>query len=108
MARRRARATYFEPIIRARAGWIDEQAVWDEFMRSMPQGLPAVGRIGLEKGESYRDIYWGGAIYCLLADLEIREKTGGRSGSSRASAPCSRRAATPRSLEPLSGVEGGR
>ncbi len=73
-------ATYFEPIIRARAGWIDEQAVWDEFMRSMPQGLPAVGRIGLENGESYRDIYWGGAIYCLLADLEIREKTGGRFG----------------------------
>lgn len=73
-------ATYFEPIIRARAGWIDEQAVWDEFMRSMPQGLTAVGRLGLEKGQSYRDIYWGGAVYCLLADLEIRERTGGRFG----------------------------
>jgi hypothetical protein len=73
-------ATYFEPIIRARAGWIDEETVWTEFMRSMPQGLSAINRKGLEYGESYRDIYWGGAIYCLLADLEIREKTGGRFG----------------------------
>ncbi|HVJ21753.1 MAG TPA: hypothetical protein VM686_40395 [Polyangiaceae bacterium] len=73
-------ATYFEPIIRARAGWIDEEQVWEEFVSAMPQGLGALRNIGLEKGTDYRDVYWGGAIYCLLADVEIRERTGARSG----------------------------
>jgi predicted metalloprotease with PDZ domain len=73
-------ATYYEPIIRARAGWIDEQQVWDEFSRSMPQGLHAMNHLGLEKGTDYRDVYWGGAIYCLLADVAIRERTSARAG----------------------------
>ncbi len=30
-------ATYFEPIIRARAGWRTEESVWSEFRRAMPE-----------------------------------------------------------------------
>jgi hypothetical protein len=64
-------ATYFEPIIRARAGFISERQVWREFFQEMPYGLSSV-RAGLEKSKDFRGMYWGGAIVCLLADIEAR------------------------------------
>jgi len=73
-------ATYFEPIIRARAGWRTEESVWAEFVRAMPLGLRAVDETGLENAERYGEIYWGGAIVALLADVEIRRKTAGARG----------------------------
>ncbi len=44
-------ATYYEPLIRARAGWLGERAVWREFAHAMPDGLPALAEGGLEKRE---------------------------------------------------------
>lgn len=73
-------ATYYEPLIRARAGFISERDVWAEFARAMPQGLRAVTRLGLEESESYRDIYWGGAIVTLLTDVSVRKDSGGARG----------------------------
>ena len=73
-------ATYYEPIIRARAGNKTEADVWAEFVRAMPQGVPAMEDEGLENTSSYRGIYWGGAIVSLLADLEIRKHSGGKRG----------------------------
>ncbi len=73
-------ATYYEPLIRARAGWLDENKVWREFANYMPEGLPAIADNGLEGAKSYRGIYWGGAIMVLLADLRVRQQTGGRLG----------------------------
>ena len=73
-------ATYYEPLIRARAGWLSERSVWDEFAHAMPQGLPALASKGLESAKSYKGIYWGGAIMVLLADLEIRRASNGRLG----------------------------
>jgi hypothetical protein len=73
-------ATYFEPIIRARAGWRREEDVWAEFVRAMPLGLRAVNEKGLEQAEDFGEIYWGGAIVVLLADVEIRRTTAGKVG----------------------------
>lgn len=73
-------ATYYEPLIRARAGWLGERRIWTEFANAMPQGLPALAAKGLESAKSYRGIYWGGAIMVMLADLRIRQATGGRLG----------------------------
>jgi hypothetical protein len=73
-------ATYFEPIIRARAGWHSPHAVWSEFARDMSQGLPAVEATGVEKTKSFKGIYWGGAIIALLVDVETRRRTGGKVG----------------------------
>ncbi len=73
-------ATYFEPIIRARAGIHSEQAVWEELASEMPRGLHALTKIGLSKGDSRDDIYWGGGLFCLLADIEARRRTGGKKG----------------------------
>ncbi len=68
-------ATYFEPIIRARAGWLSPQEVWGEYARGMDQGLSAVEVTGVEKSDGFAGIYWGGAILALLADTETRHRT---------------------------------
>lgn len=72
-------ATYYEPIIRARAGWKSERDVWTEFARDMPQGLAAIEHQGLEHTHD-RGVYWGGAIACLLADMKARKISGGKRG----------------------------
>jgi hypothetical protein len=68
-------ATYFEPIIRARAGYLTELEVWTQFASDMPRGLPAIEREGLEHPSDFRAVYWGGAIACLLADVAARERS---------------------------------
>lgn len=71
-------ATYFEPIIRYRAGRRSAESLWAEFARDMPRGLDAIERQGL--ANTRRGIYWGGAIFMLLADIEMRERSAGRRG----------------------------
>lgn len=73
-------ATYFEPIIRARAGWRTEESVWHEFAQAMPRGLDAVEQRGVEQVDDFSGVYWGGAILVMLADLEVRRQTGGARG----------------------------
>jgi len=69
-------ATYAEPILRARAGWLSAEDVWAEFARGMPRGLAPMGDAGLGQSGS-RGAYWGGALFMLKADIEIRQATGG-------------------------------
>jgi hypothetical protein len=71
-------ATYVEPIIRARAGWKTEEEVWREWVTNMPQGVAAFAR-GLGEA-SGRENYWGGALFMLLADVEIRRASDGAKG----------------------------
>jgi hypothetical protein len=70
-------ATYLEPIIRVRAGLLDPLRAWREFALEMPRAARALTHEGLEHTG---DIYWGGAIYCLLADIEARRASNGRLG----------------------------
>ena len=44
----------------------------------MPQGLPAAGDEGLDHTPTWGRTYWGGAMFCLLADIEIRRLTDNR------------------------------
>lgn len=67
-------ATYYEPIIRVRAGLYTEAELWKELAQSMPQGLPAFEQQGLEHAQDFRGVYWGGAIACLMADVEARKR----------------------------------
>ncbi|HEX7669742.1 MAG TPA: hypothetical protein VF395_09175, partial [Polyangiaceae bacterium] len=69
-------ASYVEPIARAQAGLLSPEHVWRDLMDGLPQGLPEPGDQGLEKDHSWGRVYWGGALYFLLADLGIREQTG--------------------------------
>lgn len=71
-------ATYVEPIARARAGELSAEQVWRDLVDGLPQGLPERGDRGLDRTHTWGRIYWGGALYCLLADVEIRRRTANR------------------------------
>ena len=72
-------ATYYEPILRARAGWTTEPEVYRQFARNMPRGMPARGSsAGLAQRDDLDSIYWGGALFCFAADVRIREETRGK------------------------------
>jgi len=71
-------ATYLEPIARARVGLVSEAKVWRDMVDGMPQGLPQAGDQGLENTRTWGRTYWGGAIFCLLADVELRKSSGNR------------------------------
>jgi len=73
-------STYIEPIARAQAGQLSVAAVWKEFARDMPKGQPAYGDQGLDTTHTWGRTYWGGALFCLVADVRIREKTHNRKG----------------------------
>lgn len=73
-------ATYVEPIARVQAGHLDKKEMWFETVRDMPQGLPGPGDRGLDRTRSWANTYWGGALFCLLADVEIRRATGNQKG----------------------------
>ncbi len=71
-------ATYVEPVARAQAGLLTAETVWREWLGRMRQGLPPADDLGLNSSESWGRTYWGGALFCLSADIEIRERTGNR------------------------------
>jgi hypothetical protein len=73
-------ATYVEPIARVRANHMDVSEMWYELVRDLPQGLPAPGDEGLDHTHTWGRTYWGGALFCLLADVEIHRQTQNRKG----------------------------
>ncbi|HTT01695.1 MAG TPA: hypothetical protein VMG11_06345 [Steroidobacteraceae bacterium] len=73
-------ATYVEGIARVQAHNRAETDVWAEDVRSMPHGLPQPGDAGLDHTHTWGRTYWGGALFCLLADIEIHQRTGNRLG----------------------------
>ncbi|MGE0285050.1 MAG: hypothetical protein AB7I42_02180 [Bradyrhizobium sp.] len=73
-------AVYVEPIARVQAGDLTAAEIWQAMMRDMPKGLPEAGDRGLDHTDTWGRKYWGGAMFCLLADIEIRKATGNRLG----------------------------
>jgi len=68
-------ATYMEPLLRLREGRLTRERFWLELMRDLPQGLPQPGDRGLDRTPTWARTYWGGALFCFLADLQIRSQT---------------------------------
>ena len=73
-------AVYVESVARMRAGDLDQRHVWGEFVERMPYGVPGVGDRGLDFTPTWGRTYWGGAIFALVADIRIRQQTGGEKG----------------------------
>lgn len=73
-------STYVEPVARARTGGMSVTEVWRTFVRDMPKGEPQSGDQGLDQTPTWGRTYWGGAIFCLLADVRIREHTRNQKG----------------------------
>jgi predicted metalloprotease with PDZ domain len=68
-------AVYVQPIARARLGIIDASDVWRELAEGFPKGLPRGRERGLDDTTSWGRTYWGGALFCMMADVEIRKRT---------------------------------
>jgi hypothetical protein len=73
-------ATYVEPIARIQAGQFNTARMWFELVRDMPKGLPQSGDQGLDHTHTWGRTYWGGALFCFLADVEIRKQTQNKLG----------------------------
>jgi hypothetical protein len=71
-------STYIEPLARARIGNLSETAVWESMVEGLPKGLPQAGDQGLDRTPTWGRTYWGGALFWLLADIEIRKQSGNR------------------------------
>jgi hypothetical protein len=73
-------ATYVEPIARVEAGDLEPRSVWHDLVEGLPKGLPQAGDEGLDHTHTWGRTYWGGALFCTLADVEIRDRTNNRHG----------------------------
>jgi len=73
-------ATYVEPIARAQAGQLRAEEVWEGMITGMPHGEPKSGDHGLDQTHTWGRTYWGGAMFCLVADVRIRQATQNRKG----------------------------
>jgi hypothetical protein len=73
-------ATYVEPIARIQARHLKAEQMWLDLVRDMPQGLPQVEDRGLDHTHTWGRTYWGGALFCFLADVEIRRQTNNAKG----------------------------
>lgn len=74
-------ATYIEPIGRMRIGKLSREEVWGDLAANLKKGLPSPDDDGgLNSARGFGRIYWGGALYCLIADVEIRKRTKNRMG----------------------------
>ena len=73
-------ATYIEPIARAQIGDLSVDYLWRETIEGVPKGLPADGDEGLDHTATWGRTYWGGCLFYLMADVEIRERTHNRYG----------------------------
>ena len=73
-------STYVESVARVQTGQKTAAAVWMEFARDMPKGQPDSGDEGLDNTHTWGRTYWGGALFCLAAEVQIREKSHNRKG----------------------------
>lgn len=73
-------ATYVEGVARVQAGNLSNAELWAEYLQAMPKGLPQDGDQGLDRTHTWGRTYWGGALFCLIADVGIREHTHNRRG----------------------------
>jgi hypothetical protein len=73
-------SVYVEPIARIRAGHWTAVKMWSDLVRDMPKGEPQAGDQGLDHTHTWGRTYWGGALFCFVADVEIRKQTKNKKG----------------------------
>jgi hypothetical protein len=73
-------STYVEPIARIGVKNLKAEQMWSDLIRDMPKGEPQEGDQGLDHTHTWGRTYWGGALFCFAADVEIRRRTGNKKG----------------------------
>ncbi len=77
-------AQYYQNVLLTRAGAYDEQVAWEKLhagfergRRSRPELSPNEAAAGTVRSARMK-IYWSGAALALMADVTLRERSGGR------------------------------
>jgi len=73
-------STYVEPVARVQSGELTAKAIWNDMIDGMPKGEPGYGDKGMDNTHTWGRTYWGGALFCLVADVEIRRRTNNGKG----------------------------
>ena len=73
-------SVYVEPIARVQAGQLSAERMWHDVVRDMPQGEPEADDKGLDHTPTWGRTYWGGAMFCLVADVHVRQQTHNQKG----------------------------
>src|SRR6266446_9614637 len=73
-------AVYVEPIARIQANQMGTEQMWADLVHDMPKGEPQEGDRGLDHTHSWARTYWGGALFCFVADVEVRKQTHNQKG----------------------------
>ena len=78
-------ATYYQNVLRARAGWLTPTEAWEQIDAGFARGRGATrasddtlerAAAGVEGQPNFMRIYWSGTAYWLEADLELRRASG--------------------------------
>lgn len=78
-------ASYYQNVLRARAGMLPEQTAWKKLFAGFARGrkgtrgatLAEISR-DMHRQGAYMRVYWSGAAIALLADVELRRRSAGR------------------------------
>ena len=67
-------ASYYQNIVRSRAGTYSEAEAWAELLAGFDRGRAQAGALPLREAHSprFQQIYWGGAAVWLALDVELR------------------------------------
>ena len=79
-------ASYYQHVLRARIGLISAESAWNRLHAGFERGVRGTptGRSLAEVSESmmrdraFMRVYWSGAALALLADVELRKRSGGQ------------------------------
>jgi predicted metalloprotease with PDZ domain len=82
-------ASYYQNIARARTGLIDERLDWEKLIAGFERGFkaaqkPGAPRLKSANMRSLMQMYWGGAVIALKADIELQRETSGKYNLSKA------------------------
>ncbi|MFK7989272.1 MAG: hypothetical protein AB8I08_24850 [Sandaracinaceae bacterium] len=70
-------STYLQTMVRARAGVFAPEEMWSRYADRMPLGRPRARDRGLDRTRSWGSTYWGGALFWMAVDVELRRQTNG-------------------------------
>jgi hypothetical protein len=73
-------SVYVEPVARVQAGQLSAERMWHDVVRDMLQGEPEEDDKGLDRTPTWGRTYWGGAMFCLVADVRISQQTHNQKG----------------------------
>lgn len=77
-------ATYYQNVLMSRAGQYTQERAWTKLVEGFERGRRSSPRLSPNEASANRQrqstmkIYWSGAAIALLADVELRQRSGGK------------------------------